>query len=144
MLKTNIVRNNEKKLRIRLKIFFYSFNINPFKRSKQKSKKHITKKASQPKKKKTNRLHFVLFILKTSWQILKRTKIKKFHLNIDTGDVIRNAYLIPGFVGINTGNWNFSVNYENKNELIIRIEHRLYIILWQIIVNFINYKFKNR
>lgn len=83
-------------------------------------------------------------MLKTIWQILKRTKVKKIHLNIDTGDVVRNALLIPKFVIINISNWNFTVNYENKNELIIHIEHRLYIILWQFIINFINYKFKNR
>lgn len=142
LITARIVRKDDEGIRIRIKIFFFNIDLNPFKYINKESTSKVSESIIRKRKLQTKEFRFVMFILKTMWKIVKKTKLKKVHLNIDTGDVIKNAYLIPGFVLINTGRWNFSVNYESKFELIIHVEHRLSVILWQIITNFINYKFK--
>ena len=144
LITASIVKKENEGIRIRIKIFFFSIYLNPFKFFNKGTTTKVSESIIKKRKLNTREFRFELFVLKTIWKIIKKTKLKTVHLNIDTGDVIKNAYLIPGFVMINTGRWNLSVNYESKFELIIHIEHRLSVILWQIIINFINYKFKKR
>jgi hypothetical protein len=144
LITARIVRKQNEGIRILIKILFFKIYLNPFKFVDKESQAKVTKSIIRKRSLKTKEIRFEIFIFKTIWKIVKRTKIKKFHLSIDTGDVIINASLIPVFVMANTGKWNLAVNYENKFELIIHVEHRLSIILWQIIANFIKYKFKNR
>lgn len=144
LITASIVRKEDEGIRIRIKIFyFFNIYINPFKFVNKEATTKVSDSIVKKKKLNTKELRFELFVLKTIWKILKKTKLKTVYLNIDTGDVIKNAYLIPVFVQVNVGRWNLTVNYENRFELIIHIEHRLSVILWQIIINFIRYKFKN-
>lgn len=144
LITAGIVHKENEGLRILVRIFFFKIYLNPFKYFDKESTAKVTESIVRKKKVNTREFRFQMFVIKTIWKIIKKTKLKKVRLNVDTGSVINNAYLIPGFVMINTGKWNFTVNYENKFDLIIHIEHRLSVILWQIIINFINYKFKKR
>lgn len=144
LITASIVKRKDEGTRIRIKVFFFNIYLNPFKFVNKEATAKVSESIIRKKKLNTREFRFEIFVLKTIWKIVKKTKLKKFHLNVDTGDMIRNAHLIPGFALVNIGNWNLTVNYKNEFELIIHIEHRLSTILWQIIINFIQYKFKNR
>jgi hypothetical protein len=144
LISAKIVRKQNEGIRILIKILFFKIYINPFKFVDIEKQAKVTNRLIRKRSLKTKEIRFEIFVFKTIWNIARKTKFKIFHLNIDTGDVIKNASLIPVFVMINTGKWNFSVNYENKFKLIIHLEHRLSIILWLIFTNFIKYKFKQR
>lgn len=80
--------------------------------------------------------------LKLFLKIFRSFKLKKLKLNIDTGDVIHNAHLIPVFTMIYKNNIQLSVNYEDKNEFILHFENNLGTILLHIVRAFIKHKLK--
>lgn len=73
---------------------------------------------------------------------MRSFKLKKFSLNIDTGNVLTNAYLFPVFAVFGGRKYQLSVNYASKNEFIIHYQNNLLTILSHIIVTFINHKLK--
>ncbi|WP_157961199.1 hypothetical protein [Lutibacter citreus] len=50
--------------------------------------------------------------------------MKKFLINIDTGDPILNAKLYPIFSLLNISKGNFNVNFKNINQLTLHLENR--------------------
>ena len=110
--------------------------MKPREKKDQKDKKKTKKKIGDVN------LKAIWFVARIAWKVYKSFKIKKLTLNIDTGDVIRNAYLIPVFSINFQEKINLSVNFFNKNEFIFHIETRLFTIIIGIISTFIKYKLK--
>ncbi|WP_372794506.1 hypothetical protein [Lutibacter sp.] len=61
---------------------------------------------------------------KKGLQILKSFKIKRFNLEIDTGDYTLNAKLYPVFVFLNYNLGHFKVNFEDRNQLVLHLQNR--------------------
>ena len=122
------------------KIFFITFNIPVFKFRKKKIKASTPKKSKKKARKLTRkRLRLIMTII---WKIIRSFKLRQFKLNIDTTDVIWNAYLIPVFSFAHRDNIQLSVNYEDKNEFILHFENNLGRIIIQVVSSFIKHHIK--
>ncbi len=104
-------------LKLRFQFFFLNFNFYPL-RLKKKTK-------SKKKLKKSKRL----LTAQRGFRIARTFKIKRFLVDLDTGDCITNAKLFPVFTILNYKLGNFHLNFEGKNRLELLIENRpIYII----------------
>lgn len=97
-------------LKLRMHIFFLDFNFYPLRPDK---KKKIKKKKSR----------FPLTI-KQSYRLIKSFKIKRFYLDVDTGDCITNAKLYPVFSLLNFRKRQFNINFNGRNKLVLHIQNR--------------------
>ncbi len=118
LVKANIEPHEEELLRIKLKVFFMTFYFFPideyYKRKrvkKLKSKKHKTKSRKR-------------LSLKKGLQVLKTFKVKQFVIDMDTGDVVKNAKLYPAFAFLNYHVGGFNINFEGRNQLAVRLQNR--------------------
>ncbi len=70
---------------------------------------------------------------------LKSLTLKDLIVDIDTGDVILNAKLVPAAYLINnmTHNALVNINFEGRLQFVLRMELRLYIILLALIKDLI-------
>jgi hypothetical protein len=102
-----------------LNFYFY-----PLRKKTVKSSKKINQLKKATKKK--NRKGFGITKM---LRIVRSFKIKKMIINVDTGDCILNAKLIPIFVFLNHYMGTFSVNYEGKNQIMLQVQNRpIYLI----------------
>lgn len=113
-LRADLLFGNGQPFRIKMRIFFVSFLIEPLKRVTKKTEPQIMKK-DKPKVKKP----LSLFI-----NILKSIQIKYFKANIDTGDFPLNAQLIPVAQMIQSNNAYLNINFENVNNIDLMIQTR--------------------
>ena len=101
-----------------------SFKIDPLKPSKKKKKE----KKKEKEKKKTSRKKKIGKSFTAGRKMIKEFfhsfKIKEFYLEIDTGDVIKNAFLYPLNVLL-PGNIRFLVNNNGVNIVRLEIQNRL-------------------
>ncbi|HPE57141.1 MAG TPA: hypothetical protein P5514_12240 [Bacteroidales bacterium] len=127
---------------VRVTILFYSFQVPVVRFGSEKKKQGKAKSKKKKSKKSRLNLKTIRLILKIVWKVMRSFKLKKFSLNIDTGNVITNAYLFPVFAVFGGRKYQLSVNYASKNEFIIHYQNNLLTILSHIIVTFINHKLK--
>jgi len=108
------------------KFFFISFKIPVYTLVKKKPKEASQTKKEKKKKKamKMNRKR-IKIVMTLMWKVVRSFRLRQLKLNIDTGDVIRNAYLIPVFSIAYRNNINLSVNYEDKNEFILHFDNTI-------------------
>ena len=116
LMKVNLERHDEEVFRIRLNILFMKYYFYPLK------KKRVNKTKKTKKKHETKRKRHMSFI--RIYKFLKTFKIKKFYINMDTGNYILNAKLYPLFVLLNYNTGNFNINFQGKNQLVIIIKNR--------------------
>lgn len=124
------LRNIEGRYSIQLKALFISFKL------KRKSGKALSEKKSNynwifSKRGLKHKLNFIT----ACW---KAIKIRRFHVDLDTGDYPLNAQLIALVQPINRENTQFRINFENKNQLHCVAETSIIKILWNILILFIN------
>ena len=112
-------------LKLRLHIFFLDFNFYPLRPDKKK-------KIKPKKKKKKSRFSLTL---KKAYRLIKTFKIKRFYLDVDTGDCITNAKLYPVFSLLNYRKGHFNINFNGRNKLVLHIQNRPI----NIIKSFINF-----
>ena len=106
-------------LKLRLHIFFMDFNFYPLRPDKKK-------KIKSEKKKKKSRFSLTI---KQAYRLIKSFKVKRLHLDLDTGDCITNAKLYPVFSLLNYKLGHFNVNFNGRNKLVLHIQNRpIYII----------------
>lgn len=117
LLKAQLASHEKEIFKIRLRVLFFSFNLYPLKKkaSSTSKEKHRTLKRKRSKK----TLKF-----KTVMNIIKSFKIKKFHLDLDTGDCISNAKLYPVFAFLSYINIDCNINFTGRNSLLLTIENR--------------------
>ena len=117
--KINAERDETEILKLRLHIFFLDFNFYPL---------HPDKKKKRKSKKKKKKSRFSLTFKQTKL-LIKSFKIKRFYLDLDTGDCITNAKLYPVFALLNYKMGHFNINFNGRNKLVLHIQNRpVYII----------------
>jgi hypothetical protein len=141
LFRLNLVAVPDGLAEIHIRVFFLKFQYPLF---LFKEKKRRKKGDDQPGKKQEKRFSVtrILFVFRIFRKVFRSFRLKKLYLNIDTGDVIRNARLYPVFAM----NWKqkirLSVNFERQNELVFHIENSVISILIQIIKTYINQRKK--
>jgi hypothetical protein len=73
-------------------------------------------------------------------KLLRCFTVKRLQLNVDTGDVVTNAHLVPVFVFASRGNMAYTTNFDGTVSLDLLISLRLYRVAWHIIT----FYFKNK
>lgn len=116
LAKASLEKDNVEILRIKLRMFFMNFYFHPLKYIGLTEKKKIVKKNKVKRKRKIG--------LKKSLQILKSFKVKRFDLEMDTGDYTLNAKLYPVFAFLNYNVGHFKVNFEDRNQLVLHLQNR--------------------
>jgi hypothetical protein len=119
----------------RLRVFFLSFKINPLKSFKKKKSKEENEDKPVRKRKKSRKKRMFTF---SQWRrmatdILRSFKIKVLKAEIDSGDVVTNAYLVPAFVFANRNNINLSASNSGSNSLELELQNRIIILLYIIL-----------
>ena len=115
--------------RLRVWILFIPFRLNPFQQKKEKRKK----KTKEPdKRKKTFRFRGGPQIIIDAFRSMR---IRKLQMDIDTDDFILNAWLVPVFSMVNSGNIQMKVNFQGHSSLLFDVRTRLGTLLWIVIKN---------
>jgi hypothetical protein len=117
--KASILYDADAIIKITLKVFFLNFNFYPIKAQLSKGKKAKTKKKKNRRQKAK-----VFFQKRTILRIIRSFSVKKFAVDIDTGNCIQNAKLYPLFALLNLTKSNFRINFEGKNSLLLCVENR--------------------
>lgn len=121
--KATVLADEKEVIKIRLHVFFIRFNFYPLRKKKEAvdSKRIENGESARKRKKSIN--------LKTGLRLLKSFKIRKFLIDIDTGDCIANAKLYPFFAFLNYRLGGFRINFEGRNQLILEMQNRpIYLI----------------
>ena len=115
----------EDKILILVKVPFHTFMIDPL-ISKKKSAKTAPRKPKQkkPKTGKGRKLKMT-FYSRIVVDALKTFTIRQFQMDVDTGDFVLNARLIPVMVVLSRGPVVMQVNYHGQTNLWIEIENQL-------------------
>jgi hypothetical protein len=118
---------------IRGRAFFIPWRYNPFKPKKEKEDGKPGKKTKQPKKR--GGLKIRSGSLRMAGDLLRSFRIRKLDLDLDTDDVILNAWLVPAFSMVNSENIRMRVNFEGNASLLLDLRTRLGALLWIFIRN---------
>ncbi|TYP98990.1 hypothetical protein C7447_102308 [Tenacibaculum adriaticum] len=117
LVKVSLESHKEEILRIKLKVFFFTFYFNPLK-SKHFKKEKVTIKIKPKKKRKSANIS-------NFFKLLRSFKVKQFWLNIDTGNYVLNAQLYPLVAFLNYYKEGcLNINFQDKNELVLEVENR--------------------
>lgn len=125
----------EETWRIKLKLLFLSFTLNPFRKisfnrvKKVKPKNKYASKSKNPQK----YLHLIR-------KAVKAISIKKLYAEVDTNDYPLNAQLITISPFINQNNISLNINFENRNSFDFKAITYLYKLIGVAITTYI---FKN-
>lgn len=114
--RADVIKDKKEIFIVRLKLFFFKFYIHPLKA--KKGKKPGTLNAVKVDKK-TKKLSF-----RTVIRIMRSFKVKKFYINIDSGDCITNSKLYPVFSFLNYRFGGFHINFIGQNALVLVVENR--------------------
>lgn len=107
--------DQEEVLKLKLKTFFFQHYFYPLRKKSSKKQKKINDK------KKTGGKNVSI---KKIVALLKSFKVKRFVLDIDTGDCLTNAKLAPLFAFLNHYVAHFNINFEDRNLLLIHLHNR--------------------
>ena len=144
LIRVNFIPDEVEIFFIKIKIPFYHFNIYPIRKliveeleKKEKNTEREKESCEEPEKKKRKKIRRInkkevkklKLFSKLGWKVFKTLRLKKFDVDIDTGDVIHNAWLIPVFVQFNGRNVNFRVNYQGVVSLVLILENSIFRIL---------------
>ena len=137
LLRIGIRQDEDDEIVVNIWIIFVRYSFYPFKKDLNKSEtKKIKRKdkrvSSLPKWKQLR------FVTKTFWQIIRKSKLDAFYLNIDTRNVITNSLLFPVFAVFNTKpNVDMNVNFCGNFSLILDVRNNLFNFIVVIIKNLI-------
>jgi len=119
LAKANVEKDVEELIRIKLKITFLSFYFYPLRKKSSPKAKKLIKKSSVNKRKQIRKI----------FRMLRSFKVKRFLIDIDTGDSMTNAKLYPFYGLLNYKTGIFNINYDGRNRMVLYMENRpLYII----------------
>lgn len=107
-------------------IFFVPFKFDPFKRRRKKKKKSRKKKDAKKRSLKKRRVPGITMIV----ELIRSIRIRKLDLDVDTDDFSLNAYLIPVFSAVNSGNILMRANFEGRISLVMDIRIRIGTLIW--------------
>lgn len=125
LAKASLESDKKEIIKIKLRVAFFTFYLYPLQWKQSKKKKPDTTKKVKRKA--------------IGWQKIRRVirtfKVKKMLLDIDTGDNVWNAKLYPLFGLLNFTKGSFNINFEGRNQLMLRVQNRPMAI----ITSFINF-----
>ncbi|GGD43109.1 hypothetical protein [Muriicola marianensis] len=119
LVKADVEPDEREILRIRVKAPFKEFYFFPLKPKRKKPDKIDEKKRDKKGRKYWNR-----FTPNTIWRVVKSFEIKKWELDLDTGDCITNAKLYPLFALLNYRTGGFHINFEGRNHALLMVRNR--------------------
>jgi len=126
LIGVRMVKKNER-LILKGHFLFFRFNLN-------KTGKKESKKMKEKKSRRILPVKNIPALFKESFhtirKILGSMKMKRFNLEIDTGDFPLNAQLYPLAVEANNRECNIMVNFENRNNLDMIISGQVFIIMF--------------
>ena len=109
--------------RIRLRVFYINFFFYPLRDWKiKKPKKSKWVPSRRPK-----------LGIREYYQLARTFQVKRFSLDMDTGDYTLNAKLFPVFVFLNNRVGDMHINYNGRNQLVLRVENRPITIIKKLI-----------
>lgn len=129
-----------------IRIFFINFDVHPLRiiLKPKKNKKDGKIKKEKEKKKRKEKIRSLknesLLALKLTLRVIDTFKLKKIVLDIDTSNVITNAYLIPLFAILNRNKIRLNVNYSGQIGIIVIYENTLFRILFTAIKLYLKHK----
>lgn len=114
---------------IRVWIFFIPFRFNPFQGKTEKRKEKPRKPGRKWRLKKLAGGKQIIS------DVVRSIRIRKLSLDIDTDDFMLNAWLVPVFSLVNSGDIQMRVNFEGTSSLLLELRTRLGSLLWIVIKN---------
>jgi hypothetical protein len=136
----NIDLDGENFISVKLYVFFIRFSWDPLqKKISQPAKVMASKKKTRFDLLTWNRLKFLLSI---AWQSIKKSKLKKLYLDLDTSNVIINANLYPVFELLNERpRIDLNINYAGNFALSLDAQNNLWILFRVLIWNLLRRAF---
>jgi hypothetical protein len=115
LAKAHLEAHDKEILQIRLHTLFRDFYFYPLQKKTKKVKKIEEKKSHKRKKK---------FRLRTFFNVLRSFKVKRFNLDLDTGDYVRNAQLYPISTFLQYRSGAVKINFEGRNRMELCLQNR--------------------
>ena len=134
--------DNENRITVLLYVFFVRFTFYPLKKKyRQTDKTGISKKISRLEMLTWNHLKF---LIRVAWQSIKKSRVRKFYLDLDTSNVIINANLFPVFELMSERpQIDLNINYSGNFVLILDFQDNLWniirIVSWNLLKRTFNY-----
>ena len=132
ILKANALWDDDKIIKLRMQLFFFSFDVFPLEKMKQAKKK---KKVEGKKKTKSKKA-----LVKTrkdqsrkALKALRTFRIKRFFIDLDTGDYVQNAKLYPVFAFLDYRYGGFRINFLGRTDLVLHVQNSPYRVIKSII-----------
>lgn len=137
--KVEVVSDPYELFYIKFRLLFFGFNFYPLKGSAKKTKsKKERKKEKTKRQRSTQTLVLRLSIIKHN---LLSFKIRHFHVSLDTGSVITNAYLFPLGAIFSGNNIKININNLEGNSVIALIENTLFSMIKATLKTYIKHHF---
>jgi hypothetical protein len=136
LVRIGVKKNSEDFVAVVLSVPFARFTVYP--REKKEKKKEPGKTDPERKQRSVrSKLEHIKLLINIVWEVMCKFRIKRFHLDIDTGNVISNAYLFPlFFLAGNKPQMELHINYTNNFCLVFDARNNLLNIIIVIIRNF--------
>ena len=143
ILRISFIFDTDEIMFLNIKVFFIGFDFHPL-QLLTKPKKKIKEGKKKEKRKKLHRIQSLqnmgIFVLRLTWKTAGTFKLRKLKMNIDTNNVVTNAYLIPIFTYLNGERTQLSVNYSGFTGVHIAYENSVFFILRAVIKSYIKHK----
>lgn len=126
LAKASLESDPEEVIKLMIKVPFKRFYLYPLRKS---TKKKTTAKETKTVAKKKRYVSPEKLL-----KILKTFKVKRWLLDIDTGDYITNAKLYPYYGVLNMPkSGSFSINFEGRNRFVMHLQNSAFSIVRAII-----------
>ncbi len=102
-------------LKIKLRVAFMNFDFYPLRKSHRPKKEKVGEKRPTKRRK---------ISPKKILALLRSFKLKRFDLNMDTGDFVLNAKLYPIFNFLDYHAGGFNINFQGNNRLVLMASNR--------------------
>ncbi|MBT8271261.1 MAG: hypothetical protein KJO25_04370 [Bacteroidia bacterium] len=126
ILKAQALWDDDKIIKLNMQLFFFSFNVFPLDKMKRGKKKKKSKSSKELVKARTGQSRKVLKVIKTF-------RIKRFFIDIDTGDYVQNAKLYPVFTFLDYRYGGFRINFLGRTDLVLHIQNTPFRVIKSII-----------
>lgn len=116
--------------RVRGRILFVPYRFDPFRESGKERKK------KSRRKKRTNKRRITpLKGLQLARDLLGAFRIRNLRIDLDTEDIMLNAWLIPAFSAVNSDRIRLTANFDGNASLNMDVRTRLGSLAWAFIMN---------
>ncbi len=121
IFKARFVRDEES-YHVRIRVFFIPFTMHPY--------GFAGKGQRKPKGRKPRRTGSVKYGIMAFRELLKSFRLKLLYLNIDSGDYLLNAFMVPVLMFTRSERIRIRVNFMEENTLVMDLRNRLASLLW--------------